>query len=135
MWVANKKVAAIGVRAQRWVSYHGLAINVANDLQPFQLITPCGISDRKVTTVKALLAPGDDESCSDSSIAPGLPLCIRDLKDHDSEMVSEYAYALKCAFSEVHTVKLQEMCLGDTGSLSAAVATYLKAHPNNMTVM
>ena len=52
MWVAGKKVAAIGVRAQRWVTYHGLAINVANDLLPFQHITPCGIRDWGVTSVK-----------------------------------------------------------------------------------
>lgn len=50
--MGGKKVAAIGVRAQRWVTYHGFAINLANDLRPFQLITPCGISDRTVTSVK-----------------------------------------------------------------------------------
>ena len=52
VWVDGKKVAAIGVRAQRWVTYHGLAINLTNDLRPFQLITPCGIRDRGVTSVK-----------------------------------------------------------------------------------
>lgn len=52
VWVDGKKVAAIGVRAQRWVAYHGLAINVANDLRPFQLITPCGIKERAVTSVQ-----------------------------------------------------------------------------------
>ena len=52
VWVDDKKVAAIGVRAQRWVTYHGLAINIANDLRPFQLITPCGIRERAVTCVK-----------------------------------------------------------------------------------
>ena len=59
VWVGGKKVAAIGVRAQRWVTYHGLAINLANDLRPFRLITPCGISDRRVTSVKvaSLLKP------------------------------------------------------------------------------
>ena len=55
VWVDGKKVAAIGVRAQRWVTYHGLAINLATDLQPFQLITPCGISDRSVTSVKVAI--------------------------------------------------------------------------------
>jgi len=52
VWVDDKKVAAIGVRARRWVTYHGLAINIANDLRPFQLITPCGIRERVVTCVK-----------------------------------------------------------------------------------
>ena len=52
VWVDGQKVAAIGVRAQRWVTYHGLAINIANDLRPFKLITPCGIKERAVTSVK-----------------------------------------------------------------------------------
>ena len=125
VWVENKKVAAIGVRAQRWVTYHGLAINVANDLQPFRLITPCGIGDRQVTTVKALLQAG--VSRSDTSAIPPLPLSLRAQDSHDNEMVSEYAYALKCAFSEVHTVKLQEMCLETAASLPAAIATCLES--------
>lgn len=126
VWVENKKVAAIGVRAQRWVTYHGLAINVANDLQPYQLITPCGIGDRQVTTVKALLAPRDGVSCSDCSATPRLPLSLRALDNQDNKMVSEYAYALKCTFSEVHTVKLQEIGSENAASLPAAVATCLK---------
>ena len=119
-------MAAIGVRAQRWVTYHGLAINVNNDLQPFQLITPCGIGDRQVTTVKALLAPRDGVPRSDSSAIPQLPLHLKALNNRDNEMVSEYAYALKCTFSEVHTVKLQEMSLENAASLPAAIATSLK---------
>lgn len=54
VWVDGKKVAAIGVRAQRWVTYHGLAINLATDLRPFRLITPCGIHGRAVTSVKVI---------------------------------------------------------------------------------
>ena len=55
VWVDGAKVAAIGVRAQRWVTYHGVALNVCPDLAPFQLITPCGIADRPVTSVKVIL--------------------------------------------------------------------------------
>jgi lipoyl(octanoyl) transferase len=54
VWVGGQKVAAIGVRAQRWVTYHGLAINVTTDLSPFALITPCGIADRPVTSVQVI---------------------------------------------------------------------------------
>ena len=46
VWVDEAKVAAIGIRARRWVTYHGLALNVTTDLQPYSHIVPCGIADR-----------------------------------------------------------------------------------------
>ena len=49
------KVAAIGVRARRWVTYHGVALNVDVDLSQFQYIVPCGIGDRPVGSVAQLL--------------------------------------------------------------------------------
>lgn len=48
------KIAAIGVRVRRWVSYHGLAINVDPDLSHFAGIVPCGIADKPVTSLLAL---------------------------------------------------------------------------------
>lgn len=51
VWVGEKKVAAIGVKAKRWVNLHGIAINCRNDLSPFSLIVPCGISDYPVTSL------------------------------------------------------------------------------------
>jgi hypothetical protein len=55
VWVDGHKLAAIGVHARKWVTYHGLALNVSTALAPFQLITPCGISDRPVGSVKTAL--------------------------------------------------------------------------------
>jgi hypothetical protein len=51
------QVAAIGVRARRWVAYHGLALNVAPDLAPFAAIVPCGIAGANVTSVVEALRP------------------------------------------------------------------------------
>ena len=48
------KVAAIGVRVTRWVSWHGVALNVAPDLDHYGGIIPCGISDHGVTSLHAL---------------------------------------------------------------------------------
>ena len=48
------KIAAIGVRVRRWISYHGISINVAPNLSHFEGILPCGIADHGVTSLRAL---------------------------------------------------------------------------------
>jgi len=47
----EKKVASIGVRVSRGVSFHGMAINISNDLRIFDLIQPCGLKDIEITSV------------------------------------------------------------------------------------
>lgn len=51
VWIGERKIAAIGVRIAHGVSSHGLALNVATDLQFFNNIVPCGIADKAVTSI------------------------------------------------------------------------------------
>ncbi|HOQ31661.1 MAG TPA: lipoyl(octanoyl) transferase LipB [Candidatus Hydrogenedens sp.] len=52
VWVENRKIAAIGIGVKNSITWHGFSININLDLTPFQWIIPCGISDKKVTSLK-----------------------------------------------------------------------------------
>jgi len=72
--VAEDKVAAIGIRIRKWVTFHGISINLEPDLEHFSGIVPCGINDYGVTSLVDL----------------GLPITMNDLD-----------VALKHSFTEV----------------------------------
>ena len=55
VWVGDSKICAMGVRISRWVSMHGFAINVSPNLTHFDLIVPCGLAGRTVTSMSHLL--------------------------------------------------------------------------------
>ncbi len=85
IWVAREggredKIAALGVRVRRWVSFHGIAINVAPDLSHFAGIVPCGIQEYGVTSLADL----------------GIPATMEELDAH-----------LKDAFEEVFRLPVQ----------------------------
>ena len=56
IWVDNSEIGAIGINLRKWVTMHGIALNVNIDLRPFSLINPCGFTDRKSTSMSKLLS-------------------------------------------------------------------------------
>lgn len=69
VWVDDAKVAAIGIRVSKWVTHHGFALNVDTDLSHFDLIVPCGIADRRVTSMAELLGGPVDRAAVEEDLA------------------------------------------------------------------
>ncbi|PSB24667.1 lipoyl(octanoyl) transferase [Stenomitos frigidus ULC18] len=57
VWVSDRKVAAIGIKVSRWITMHGLALNICPDLSGFDRIVPCGLSDKAVGSLEQFV-PG-----------------------------------------------------------------------------
>jgi len=55
VWVEGKKISQIGIKVSKWITMHGLALNVDMEMSGFDLIVPCGIGDRKVCQLKQFI--------------------------------------------------------------------------------
>jgi len=69
IWVGERKIGSIGVHVSRGVTTHGLAINVNNDLQPFEWVVPCGIEGCRVTSLSRELGAEQDLSAFAATLA------------------------------------------------------------------
>jgi len=52
IWVKDRKIAAIGIRVTNWIAYHGCSINIKNNLKEYKKISPCGLNNRNITSIK-----------------------------------------------------------------------------------
>ncbi|KAH7533255.1 hypothetical protein FEM48_Zijuj04G0111200 [Ziziphus jujuba var. spinosa] len=68
VWFGNQKLAAIGIRVTKWITYHGLALNVSTELTPFNWIVPCGIRERKVGSIKGLVGECQSTGCGKTNV-------------------------------------------------------------------
>ena len=55
VWVDGEKIASVGVTIKRWVSFHGFSLNYETDLKYFELINPCGLEGKKMTSMAKVL--------------------------------------------------------------------------------
>jgi len=76
VYAGDRKLASIGLRIRRGHSYHGLALNVAMDLEPFARINPCGYTGLRMTQVSDLGGPADVQTVAEA-LAPHL---LRELR-------------------------------------------------------
>ena len=93
VWVADRKVAAIGIKVSRWITMHGFALNICSDLSGFDRIVPCGLSDKTVGSLEQFI--------------PGIKF----------EQVREQ---VAIAFSEVFNVQLMDAPLPPTAAKTTA---------------
>lgn len=81
-WTDAGKIAAIGFRLKKWVSFHGMSFNVCNDLMGFDTIVPCGLVGEPVATLQTIL--GDDcpsmDQVQDSLLNHFSGVCRRELE-------------------------------------------------------
>jgi len=70
VWAGGAKVAAIGIALHNWVTGHGVALNVNPDMTHFEVIVPCGLVDKPVTSLERLLgrAPAMDQAMDDFTL-------------------------------------------------------------------
>lgn len=80
VWVGDKKIQSLGIAVRRWVTWHGLALNVSTDLAQFQAFHPCGLDGRVMTSVEEVTGtPVDDDRVRDllwaecDALLPGGP--------------------------------------------------------------
>ena len=101
LWVGTKKIASIGVRVSRFVTYHGMAINIQNDLSIFDHIIPCGLNEVEMTSV--LKETGERKSMKEVKKMLKILLCERFGKTEDPASPKSYAEASRGQKTENRT--------------------------------
>jgi lipoyl(octanoyl) transferase len=85
VWVGGRKIAAMGVRVRKWVTMHGLALNVSTDLSHFDLIVPCGLAGREVTSLERELGEAPSMADVKRELAARLTERVRERLDEPGQ--------------------------------------------------
>ncbi|MCD4719431.1 MAG: lipoyl(octanoyl) transferase LipB [Desulfobacula sp.] len=97
IWVGNSKIGSVGISIKRGISFHGLAMNIHPDLEPFSWINPCGLTDISITSVENELKKSNinnyDQSDND---LPDYDLAMDRIKDaFINHFSSVFNYSIK----------------------------------------
>jgi len=84
VWADNHKVGAIGVAVSQWISYHGLVLNINNDLELFKLINPCGITRFPTGSISSLTKKKYDKN----KVAKTLTGKFSEIFGYDASMIA-----------------------------------------------
>jgi lipoyl(octanoyl) transferase len=90
------KIGAIGVRVRRWISFHGMALNVSTDLGHFEAIVPCGLSQHGVTRLVDL-RPDGNMAMLDQALFDGLPTLLHSLSSEALPRIKTLEGARDCS--------------------------------------
>jgi lipoyl(octanoyl) transferase len=79
LWIDERKIASIGVRVSRFVTYHGIAINIQNDLSIFDFVVPCGLDNVEMTSAQRETG----RACTMNQTSRALAILLRQHFDTD----------------------------------------------------
>jgi len=81
VWINGEKIASIGVTIKRWVSFHGFSLNYETDLEYFELVHPCGLLEKKMTSMTKILG----EKISRQSLTERISFHFKEVFQRDWE--------------------------------------------------
>ncbi|MBX7219609.1 MAG: lipoyl(octanoyl) transferase LipB [Blastocatellia bacterium] len=107
VWVGNRKIAAMGVRISRWLTSHGFALNVNTALDYFNLIVPCGIRDKGVTSLDEELG----RSVSFETVMPSLLTAFGEVFEREVEVQTVHHESVQIIVGHRHQGKTAYLLL------------------------
>ncbi|MBU1341778.1 MAG: lipoyl(octanoyl) transferase LipB [Proteobacteria bacterium] len=86
IWVENSKIGSVGISVKKGISFHGLALNIYPDLEPFSWINPCGLTNVSITSIKKEIQKFKSTTCVPKSATLSMDLIKKAFITHFSSI-------------------------------------------------